>query len=570
MLTLTVTQGPDRGKRFELPANEPQLIGRSSEAIRLSDKTISRRHAELTPDGGRWWVRDLNSQNGTYVNGVRIAQRTELHYGDQLRAGSTLFLFGAPGESDEIDFVHLVDGADMDASVESTLVSSEDSVVMAVPEPRSVAQDHLRVIYRLTTLTSQLSEPSDQELLATVLELVFSVFEPERGFIVMAGESYDDDPRPVVVKHRIPPMEKDKARIHVSRTILQHVLRRAEGVLSTNAMGDPRFSAGDSVQRFHIRSAVCSPIRHRDRTFGAIYIDSTLANYTFTDGQLALMNAIGQHTGLALANAELLRNQLQSERLAAIGETVASLSHSIKNILQGLRGGADVVEMGLNREDLKLSRDGWGILKRNLDRIVGLSMNMLAFSRQREVEFELTQLAPIIEECAQLLELQCSSKGIALLVDCDPEMPPIPIDQSLIHQAILNLITNAVEAVAQDEGAVTVRTIYHPHGARGENSPPIAEINVIDNGPGIPEQTIKHIFEPFHTTKGARGTGLGLAVTRRVIDEHRGILRVESEEGIGTVFQIILGADASAAVDPAATATARPDEPHDFDFDSAF
>jgi nitrogen-specific signal transduction histidine kinase/pSer/pThr/pTyr-binding forkhead associated (FHA) protein len=566
VLTLTVTQGPDRGKRFELPANEPQLIGRSSEAIRLTDKTISRRHAELTPDGGRWWVRDLNSQNGTYVNGVRISQRTELHYGDQLRAGSTLFLFGAPGEIDEIDFVQLVDGTEMDASVESTLVSNEDSMVMAAPEPRSVAQDHLRVIYRLTTLTAQLSEPSDQELLATVLELVFSVFEPERGFIVMAGESYDDDPKPVVVKHRIPPMEKDKARIHVSRTILQHVLRRAEGVLSTNAMGDPRFSSGDSVQRFHIRSAVCSPIRHRDRTFGAIYIDSTLANYTFTEEQLALMNAIGQHTGLALANAELLRHHLQSERLAAIGETVASLSHSIKNILQGLRGGADVVEMGINRDDLKLSRDGWGILKRNLDRIVGLSMNMLAFSRQREVEFELTQIGPIIEECAQLLEGACSSKGVALLVDCDPEMPPIPIDQSLIHQAMLNLITNAVEAVAQDEGAVTVRTTYHPHGSRGENSPPIAEINVIDNGPGIPEHTVKHIFEPFHTTKGTRGTGLGLAVTKRVIDEHRGILRVESEEGIGTVFQIMLSADASATVDPAATATARPDEPHEFDF----
>jgi len=566
VLTLTVTQGPDRGKRFELPANEPQLIGRSSEAIRLTDKTISRRHAELTPDSGRWWVRDLNSQNGTYVNGVRISQRTELHFGDQLRAGSTLFLFGAPGESDEIDFVQLVDGNEMDASVESTLVSNEDSIIMAAPEPRPVAQDHLRVIYRLTTLTSQLSEPSDQELLATVLELVFSVFEPERGFIVMAGESYDDDPRPVVVKHRIPPMEKDKARIHVSRTILQHVMRRAEGVLSTNAMGDPRFSSGDSVQRFHIRSAVCSPIRHRDRTFGAIYIDSTLANYTFTEEQLALMNAIGQHTGLALANAELLRTHLQSERLAAIGETVASLSHSIKNILQGLRGGADVVEMGINRDDLKLSRDGWGILKRNLDRIVGLSMNMLAFSKQREVEYELTQLAPIIEECAQLLEMQCSGKGIALLVDCDPEMPPIPIDQSLIHQAFLNLITNAIEAVKQDEGAVTVRTTYHPHGSRGENSPPIAEINVIDNGPGIPEHTLNHIFEPFHTTKGTRGTGLGLAVTRRVIDDHRGILRVESEEGIGTVFQIILSADASTTVDPAATATARPDEPHEFDF----
>ncbi len=78
MLTMTVLQGPDKGKRFELPDTEPQMIGRSSESLPLTDQTISRRHAELTPDDGRWFIRDLNSSNGTFVNGVRVSDRREL------------------------------------------------------------------------------------------------------------------------------------------------------------------------------------------------------------------------------------------------------------------------------------------------------------------------------------------------------------------------------------------------------------------------------------------------------------------------------------------------------------
>src|SRR5690606_28076575 len=216
---------------------------------------------------------------------------------------------------------------------------------------------------------------------------------------------------------------------------------------------DPRFAAGDSVQRYSVRSAICSPIRHRDRTFGAIYIDSSLANYTFTDDQLALMNAMGQHTGIALANSELVAETMQSERLAAIGQTVASLSHSIKNILQGLRGGADLVDMGLKKEDLKIVRSGWDIQKRNLERTVGLTMNMLALSRPRQIELECTRPAPITDVCAQISEGICTERGVALIVDVDAEMPPLPLDASLFHQAMMNLMTNAIEAVAPGAGA---------------------------------------------------------------------------------------------------------------------
>ena len=556
MLILTVIQGPDKGRKFELPDHEPQLIGRSSEALPLTDNTVSRRHAELTPDDGQWWVRDLQSQNGTYVNGVRIVDRTRLKAGDQLRTGATLFVFGRSSAGEEADVIRLVGPDLLDDTIEKTLASNEDSVILSEPEPRQAAVDHLRVIYRLTTITAQAL--SRQELLRRVLELVMAEFKPERGVIMLGSGSDGDPPRPAAVRHRIAPVEKEDFEFAVSSTILRHAMRQAEGVLSTNAMNDPRFAAGDSVQRFRIRSAICSPIRYGERTFGAIYIDSSIANYTFTPEQLALMNAIGQHAGLALATADLYLQKLQTERLAAIGETVASLSHAIKNILQGLRGGADVVEMGLKKDDLKIAKGGWEILKRNLDRIVSLTLNMLAFSRHRGIEIELTPLGPLIEECAQLLDSQANTRGVALIVDSDSEMPPVPLDAPLMHQALMNLMTNGVEAVGQSRGIVTVRTVYHAAGSRGEGSPAIVEIAVIDNGPGVPKEKLTKIFEPFHTTKGTKGTGLGLAVTKRIVEEHGGRIRVDSVEGQGATFRIFLPAETSKVIDPSETAHSKP------------
>ncbi len=554
MLVLTVLQGPDKGRKYQLPPNEPQLIGRSSEALPITDDTVSRRHAELTPDAGIWWIRDLQSQNGTYVNGLKIDGRQRMKAGDQIRTGSTLFVFGQDDTVDA-DAVQLLRRSELDFSIERALPSNEDSVILAEPEPAAAAVDHLRIIYQLTTLTTQVMDR--QQLLESVLELVFQEFEPERGFIMLAGDTPDAPMKPAVVKYKNKPATSTDAKIGVSRTIIQHVIKDSEGVLSSNAMTDKRFAAGDSVQQYHIRSAICSPIRFQDRVFGVIYIDSSIANYTFTEQQLALMNAIGQHTGLALANADHYGQKLHAERLTAAGETVASLSHSIKNILQGLRGGADVVEMGLRKSDINLSMNGWGILKRNLDRIVSLTMNMLTFSRQHGVELALEPLGLLVEDCAQLLESRCQQKGIAIIVDHDPEMPPVPIDGNLIHQALMNLLSNAVEAVPNETGVVTVRTMFRTTDALLGQGHSYAEFHVIDNGPGIPADRQRWIFEPFNTTKGTKGTGLGLAVTKRIIDDHRGQIHLESVEGKGTTFRVVLPADTPEGLDPSATAQSR-------------
>lgn len=537
MLILTVLQGPDKGKRFELPDTEPQQIGRSSESLPLTDTTISRRHAELTPDDGKWFINDLDSSNGTYVNGIRIGGPTLLKQGDQIRTGSTLFTFGRTSQSRSKP-VRVVGSDQIASNVESAIPSADDSVIMAMPDP----SENLQVLYELMQLVGSVFDR--QMLLERVMALVFEHFEPDRGFILIR-DSPDGKLEPVVVKRRDAKQEESTQwKITVPRTIVQHVLTKLEGVLSSNAMADKRFGPSDSVRAIGIRSAICVPIKIRDRVFGVIYIDSQVANYTFSDDQLRLMTAVGVQTGLALENAELYQQGVKTERLAAVGETVASLSHSIKNILQALRGGGEVVELGLRKQDLKLVKNGWAILARNLDRIYELTMNMLAYSKQRQPEIELVQLPRIIKEVIELYQPQCDRRNVALITEIDNAMPPIPVDTSGFHQAMTNLLSNALDAVEPGSGVITVRCEF-------DEVKDAAVVRVSDNGAGIEQDDLKRLFTPFFSTKGLRGTGLGLVVTKRIVTEHGGNIRVGSEPGKGTTITLTWPATLSA--DPGKT-----------------
>jgi signal transduction histidine kinase/pSer/pThr/pTyr-binding forkhead associated (FHA) protein len=561
MLILTVIQGPDKGRRFELPDDEPQQIGRSSEALPLYDQTISRRHAELTPDNGRWYIRDLGSSNGTYVNGVRVTQARMLQPGDQIRAGTSLVIYGEDPKlkrrSKRSSAVHMAGRAELPVSVESTVASSDDSMIMSSPDPKQSAEFQLNVIYELVTLIGNVTDK--QELFEKVMEVVFGYFDADRGFILV-GEEPGQRPEPVVVRRRhdagqnlVHELEAKGKPITISRTIVKHVMKKGVGVLSSNAMADSRFASGDSVQGYGIRSAMCVPIKYKDRLYGVIQVDSKVANYTYTDDQLNLLTAIGVQTGLALANLRLVESRLRSERLAGVGQTVASLSHSIKNILQGLRGGADVVEMGLKKQQMKVIGGGWDIVSRNLERIYELTMNMLAYSKQRQPEFEMGNLPPLLGEVAALLAQQYENKKVALIQDYADDLPPMPLDAGGIHQAILNLLSNALDAVEPESGAVTLRADYLPDDE-------VVSIRITDNGEGMSSATLRRLFQPFQSSKGLKGTGLGLVVTKKIVEEHGGTITVRSKPKQGTTFTIRLplnvrGDDAAATHGPAAAAT---------------
>ena len=551
MLTLLVLQGPDKGRRFELP-DSPALVGRDSRQLPLTDNTVSRRHCELLPgDDGAWVLRDLGSSNGTYINGARVGNRQTLKIGDQIRVGRTLMVFGAaPGMSRKGGGNVSLSGEEsgMDSSIVHALPSSDDSMVLAVPEPAAAAIANLKILYQLGAALG--SSFNVDQVLEVIMDLVFEHVKADRGIILLIDEKTSEIV-PKVVRTRddtetkpIPVAEDDEGgkaqpeKIHASRTIINHVISTGEGVLSSNAMADQRFSKGKSVHNLGIRSALCVPIKARklvenqkagDEIIGVIYIDSSVKNYTYSPDQLRLLTAIGLQAGMAIQNAKLYQTGLTAERLAAVGETTAALSHSIKNILQALRGGADVVEMGLKASNVGQATKGWRIVERNLDKIFNLTMNLLAYSKSREPQVELVNPKVLIDECVELVAQSASEKGVMIVADVDERHPAIPMDPSGMHQVMMNLLSNAMDAVTPREGLIRIECRYDE-----ENRQSVTE--VIDNGVGIAPSMMRHMFELFHSTKGNRGTGLGLAVTRKIIEEHDGSIAVKSAPGEGATF----------------------------------
>lgn len=551
MATLHVLQGPDRGRTLEV-SGDRALLGRNSEDLPLNDSTISRRHAEIWRENGTWLLRDLQSSNGTLINGIRMREPVKLKHGDQIKLGATLLVYGGDasvgrfsGRGSTRGLVDIASDARLlDSAILSSIPTNEDSVILAAPETAD-AVHAWRVMLQLSEAIGAILSP--EQLLERVMDIIMEQVRVDRGFVLVADPS-TGELHPEVVRYRQPTLESPE-KITTSRTIINHVVHRKEGVICSNAMTDKRFANGakrGSIHEYRLSSVICVPILARQDLIGVIHIDCSSTNHVYTPEQLRLITAIGKTTGLAVENARLVRSHIETERLAAVGETVAYLSHSIKNMLQALRGGSDVVDRGISKESVELIRTGWSIVQRSLNSVYNLSLNMLAYSKQRQPRLVLAQLNQIVTETVELEQSLADAKQAVLLTDLDEALPAIPLDVDGAQQLIINLLSNAVDAVSTHGGRITVKTEYDAPAEQ-------AVLIVSDNGSGIPRDALKDIFTPFRSGKGQGGTGLGLAVAQKIVEEHRGEIVVTSQMNEGTTFEIRLPAVRLAPIGSAET-----------------
>ena len=566
MPTLHVLQGPDKGRTYHTP-DEPAVIGRSADQIHLSDHTASRRHAEIRPNNGSWLLLDLNSSNGTYLNGQRVVSPTLLRHGDQIKVGSTLLVFTGQEHVEALSGPEMIrDLVDFDlspskggSSILTKVDASEESVILQPPETAD-AVVAWNVVYKIADAIGAIE--SINAFLERVADILFEHLIVDH-LVLLMGVEEGSKLTPQVVRYR----SKDKERrpkIVTSRTIINHVLKTREGVLCANAMTDDRFtgeSKQDSIHRLGLRSIICVPIIARDKIHGVFHIDCSMSHHTYTQEQLRLAVAIGRLAGMAIENQRLLESRVQTERLAAAGEAVAYLSHHIRNIVQGMQGGAEIVELGMDRQTVETVKSGWAMVRRNLERIYVLAMNMLTFSKDRAPKIEMAQMNKIVEDVIALVQSRGDEHGVMILTDLE-EMPAIPLDPDGMHQVAHNIILNAIEAASHfpplqggergDRGGrVNISTRYDPGKyppsvlgvePTGRRSEARVTLSIGDNGPGIPAEERDRIFDPFHSSKGHGGTGLGLAAAKKIVSELNGVIEVESVVGEGTTFHVKLPA----------------------------
>ncbi|MFC1706063.1 PAS domain-containing protein [Planctomycetota bacterium] len=226
--------------------------------------------------------------------------------------------------------------------------------------------------------------------------------------------------------------------------------------------------------------------------------------------------------------------KLDAERLAAVGQTVAGLAHTIKNVLTGLEGGMYMVDTGLRRSDATRIVEGWDVLQRNFDKITTLVKDFLSFSKGRMPELRETDPNRVAREVVELYQEAARRRGVELVLDAAADMRHAPLDPDGMQACLTNLVSNAMDAaLTRDEpgGRVYVRTV-------DENDSLLFEVS--DNGCGMDFEVRQKCFTTFFTTKGGQGTGLGLLTTRKIVQEHGGTIEMESDPGRGSTFRIRL------------------------------
>jgi len=374
----------------------------------------------------------------------------------------------------------------------------------------------------------------EQVLGAGVRNLARIVDAPEAHLALLAGDGVSLEVRAVSGGHR----DRIGRRIPLvsdAPLLAALVYERREPIVIADALADPR-AREEARGPSGARACLALPLVVRDRAIGSAVIVETRGPRLFTPAEVERAAVIANQLAVAAENARLYEDLRRSyaqlahaqqqlirgERLAALGELSAVVAHEVRNPL-----GVIFNSLGSLRRLVQPAGDAkmlFDIVEEEADRLNRIVGDLLDFARPSTPDLHPELLDRVVEDAVQAALAQQGVR-IDLARELDPEVPPVAMDARLVRQAVLNIAVNAVQAMARG-GRITIRT-------RREGDRALVEIE--DSGPGIADEVKRRIFEPFFTTK-ASGTGLGLAVVKRIVEGHGGAVTVRSAPGAGTVF----------------------------------
>ncbi len=228
----------------------------------------------------------------------------------------------------------------------------------------------------------------------------------------------------------------------------------------------------------------------------------------------------------------------QADRLSTLGTLAAGLAHEVKNPLGGIKGSAQLLEREFTPESdmLEYTR----VIIRETERIDHIIRELLELASPRALKLSPVNLHKILGDILLLQKQAVVDKDISFIKQLDPSIPEIMADEELLTRLFLNLICNAIDVLDVDGRlTVTSRVLSDYRMTQNERNSRMVAIEVSDDGPGIPQRDLENIWTPFFTTKTA-GTGLGLTICHKIVAEHRGMIKVESDPGYGTKFTVLL------------------------------
>jgi signal transduction histidine kinase len=288
-----------------------------------------------------------------------------------------------------------------------------------------------------------------------------------------------------------------------------------------------------------MKAGISVPLVGNDRVIGFLNLWDERVPEAYASDEIALILSVAERLATVLENSKLYEKIRERDRLAALGEMAAGLAHEIRNPLGAIKGAAQCLDpKRLPGEDGEFL----GVIVEEVNRLNGVVTAFLDYARPLKQSFGQTDLNEVVTRTMRLIQNDVP-KQIELAVQLDLTAPRVDGDAEQLKQVLINLVQNAVQAIGEPGGRITVGTVKPDRFGdfRGGTVNEFVEVHVSDTGPGIPLDQQQHIFVPFFTTK-EKGTGLGLAICQRIVKNHGGSIAVHSKPGEGCSFVIRLPA----------------------------
>jgi signal transduction histidine kinase len=387
--------------------------------------------------------------------------------------------------------------------------------------------DELMAAHRMANIIGTATEP--EQIVSTLLELTRQVIPVVDSNIFLFDKSSS---RLQPLSTRAADRLQKEAMQQLEAGIVDWVL--AEG--KTVVIPDPEYTHGGGISR----NFVIVPLLLRGQGIGIYIIHTEKPQHDFSNQDVQLLTILANQAAVGVenwrtneqlirANDELKASQaqmVQAAKLAAIGELAAGIAHEIKNPLQVLMLHLELVQSGRPLPN-------WvEMFSKQVKRLSDLTLRLMNFARNvsEDVRMEPLNINRTLDDIITMVRHEFEGSGIRFSINYAESLPPVTGNANYLQQVILNLLINARDAM-QDGGNITITTVLTGF---------YVSIRIADSGPGIPPEIRDKIFRAFFTTKGDKGTGLGLAICSKIIAQHKGEIRLESEAGKGTTFTIFL------------------------------